>query len=1308
MPVGLLVDRIVDGAGHGVPGLTVIAIPRPLGATRISDGSDISAVSTVTAADGSYQLALEQDGNMSPADSYWEIDEQIPLNLTSGSFGVVVPNALTHRINAVRMPDSNTYNINGIRYPSGSLQATPNAPPATGFPANMVNTGAASVSAVAGGAVAVTIAVQVTDSSNQPVPNDPITFSGGPGPLGGTIVWPNGTQTYTVNTDATGTARVTADTFTAGATADSFNIVVTEGISGLTVNIPAVIAAAPPLAPTNVAVVQQGSNGISVSLTPPAGVIDGYSLLISQSGTTLKTITTTPTVPIVYTDATVLVTGQTYGVQVAAHGAGGLSPYSSPAVSITIVSGITAPSAPTITSVTAPTAGAQLTAVWTAPTSNGGAALSSYTLTASPGGATITVAATLLTATLTGLTNGTTYTLTVTATNASSLTSSPSAGVTGVPATFPGAATGVAGTSNASAQSVISWSQGAANGSAITSQLITIYQGGVASGITQSATGTATSATVTGLTNNVAYTATVTETNGQGTGPESAQSAAFTPQWAAPTVTATSPTHGALGGGTSITLTGTNFIVGSTTVDINGIACTSVVVSGTSPSTSLTCTTGNGTSLGPGAYDINVTTPGGTGTLTGGYTYDANANVPVMTSVNVRSGPIAGGTAIILTGSNFVNGGAVTAITVCGVNQPVFTVNNDTTIHLNTPVAPANTGEGDIIVSNAHGPSATVGPCGSGDRFQYLDAVYITSISATLLAPGAQVTITGSGFTGATAAHVGAATATFSVTNNTTAVITIPAGHALGKYHITITSGGVTSAQTCHDLINIQNTTPTQSIRRLTCPEVAAGSSVGGPAVGTTKAADCQVQNFEDVLVQPQQVAGDGFTQGTREQFLTIPQLKAINPASFPLDLRVGLYVNGGHFTGYDTGGPPPGWWPTPFSPPTNWFLYDSAGNKTYAQNGQSAPGLALLNPQSTTTDGHAHAGPGGWRKAVANGAKNVANNPYDFIFFDVMGEYSVNSGASVAGNPPIDPTRGGVYTAANYVIDQSALSLLYGQAGIYAQNRWMCNGLETANHYLGAPNNQQLISNANGLKSGMFEIYMKDAGHQPIGWPGVGNIPSPNQFYGNTTGTYAQWYQALDDAFRVQNCYVTCYCKLYTASTPSQDDQWMRIALAMFLLAYQGVNSGSLAFQTNAAGGTADFSGMARTGSDGVMVDMAACQLGQPVGLATVSGNVFYRQFEFGYVFLNTDITGGVTLLAGQITSGTKHNTPIALPTSTQGPLATTGWTDIGPKIVYDTTKAQYPAADYPAGHFLGTQNYADGSTPVVPPNNALILKNY
>lgn len=93
-----------------------------------------------------------------------------------------------------------------------------------------------------------------------------------------------------------------------------------------------------------------------------------------------------------------------------------------------------------------------------------------------------------------------------------------------------------------------------------------------------------------------------------------------------PTVTGVAPPTGAAAGGTSVTITGTNFVSGAT-VTFGGVAAISVVFVS---STSITATTPAGT----GAVAVIVTNPDGSnGSLANAFTYIALPNPPTGLTV---------------------------------------------------------------------------------------------------------------------------------------------------------------------------------------------------------------------------------------------------------------------------------------------------------------------------------------------------------------------------------------------------------------------------------------------------------------------------------------------------------------------------------------------------------------------------------------------------------------------------------------------------------------------------------------------------
>ena len=201
-----------------------------------------------------------------------------------------------------------------------------------------------------------------------------------------------------------------------------------------------------------------------------------------------------------------------------------------------------------------------------------------------------------------------------------------------------------------------------------------------------------------------------------------------------PIVTGLSPSHGTTAGGTSVTISGEDFEVGST-VKFGTAEASSVTV--VSP-TSITATAPGGS----GTVNVTVTTPAGSSPPVAAdrFTY---VPPPQLTKIAPKTGTTAGGTTVTITGANFVG---VTAVRFGAVAAASFTVLSSTTI---SAVAPA---EGAAAVQVSVTTESGTTPAASSDLYKFAPVISSLTPNSGPTAGGVSVTITGTGFAPGTTA----------------------------------------------------------------------------------------------------------------------------------------------------------------------------------------------------------------------------------------------------------------------------------------------------------------------------------------------------------------------------------------------------------------------------------------------------------------------------------------------------------------------------------------------------------------------------
>lgn len=232
-----------------------------------------------------------------------------------------------------------------------------------------------------------------------------------------------------------------------------------------------------------------------------------------------------------------------------------------------------------------------------------------------------------------------------------------------------------------------------------------------------------------------------------------------------------SPNQGSTGGGTTVTITGTN------------LSNTSAVTFGTKPATNVTNVSATEVTAvspsGTGTVGVTVTTPGGPSNPVSFFYVGA----PFKSSLSATSGPTAGGNTITINGTGL---STATSVSFGGVTATP-TVVSDSQI---TVVVPAGAAAGPVGVS-----VTTTGGTNNGFSYTYIDDPTITTVSPTSgpESGGTAVTITGTNLTSSDSVTFDGNPAPFSVVNATTLSAVTPPGTGLVDVAVTNPSGTATA-----------------------------------------------------------------------------------------------------------------------------------------------------------------------------------------------------------------------------------------------------------------------------------------------------------------------------------------------------------------------------------------------------------------------------------------------------------------------------------------------------------------------------------
>lgn len=277
------------------------------------------------------------------------------------------------------------------------------------------------------------------------------------------------------------------------------------------------------------------------------------------------------------------------------------------------------------------------------------------------------------------------------------------------------------------------------------------------------------------------------------------------------------------------------------------------------------------------------------GSMVGILASPASATIPTVSSASPNSGPLTGGTNILVKGTGFTG---TTGVKIGTVAATDFSIISDTQLAVTVPAAAA---AGSLLIEVTNG----TGPNTSGGTFKYVGPT-IKSVSPgwALKNTGAVVAITGTGFTGAVAADVKFGTEAASqifVISDTQLIAEAPTtGSVDGEIDVTVTRNSVVSETSTKTKFLFSPGLPTVTLLGESGTEVKGTLGTNAVAVGgTMKITGTQLWAVKQVNFGSSKVTGDDITLTSATEISVVVPTKSNGPADVTVTNAAGTSVTG-------------------------------------------------------------------------------------------------------------------------------------------------------------------------------------------------------------------------------------------------------------------------------------------------------------------------------------------------------------------------------------------------------------------------------